>query len=70
MKTFEHIDLTKIKGGAKLNHCIANFLGHGNIPAIYGRVFLFCLTFLVVCLTPGIFYAFSEADLARLLSTK
>jgi uncharacterized protein YjbI with pentapeptide repeats len=47
-----------------------NLLGRANIPTIYGRVFLFCLTFLVVCLIPGIFYAFSEADLARLLSTK
>ena len=47
-----------------------NPLRRENIPTIFGRAFLFCLTFLVFCLIPGIFYAFSEADLARLLSTK
>jgi uncharacterized protein YjbI with pentapeptide repeats len=41
-----------------------------NIPATYGRAFLSCLTFLIVCFIPGISYAFSETDLARLLSSK
>jgi uncharacterized protein YjbI with pentapeptide repeats len=48
----------------------SNLLGRGYITTIYGRGFLFCFTFLVVCLIPSIFYAFSEADLARLLSTQ
>ena len=47
-----------------------NLSGNKDIPTIYGRVFLSCLTFLVVCLIPDILYAFSEADLARLLSSK
>lgn len=47
-----------------------NPLRRENILTTYGRAFLFCLTFLVACFIPGIFYAFSEADLARLMSTK
>jgi uncharacterized protein YjbI with pentapeptide repeats len=47
-----------------------NLSGNKDIPTIYGRAFLSCLTFLMVCFIPGIFYAFSEADLARLLSSK
>ena len=40
-----------------------NPLRRENIPTIYGRAFLFCLTLLVVCLIPGIFYAFSGAGI-------
>jgi len=54
----------------RLTHYKTNLSGNKDIPTIYGRVFLSCLTFLIVCLIPGIFFAFSEADLARLLSSK
>jgi uncharacterized protein YjbI with pentapeptide repeats len=45
-------------------------LGCGHIARLFSRVFLFALAFLVCCLTSDFSYAFNEADLARLLSTK
>ena len=54
----------------RLTHHKTNLSGNKDIPTTYGRAFLSCLTFLIVCFIPDIFYAFSEADLARLLSSK
>ena len=42
----------------------------GNIARIFCKVFLFASTFLAGCLISDFSYAFNEADLARLLSTK
>jgi uncharacterized protein YjbI with pentapeptide repeats len=55
---------------AKLTRYNTNILGRGYIPAICGGPFLSCVIFIVVCLIPGISYPFSEADMAKLLSTK
>lgn len=44
---------------------------YGIIPALYdGSVLLSALAFFVICLIPEFSYAFNEADLTRLLSTK
>jgi uncharacterized protein YjbI with pentapeptide repeats len=44
--------------------------GCWNLAKIFFKVFLFALAFFVGCLTSDFSYAFNEADLARLLSTK